>query len=247
MQASHDRSGDPPQPFFYENESPQKIKLLSKSGAVVREIPVVDDEMSFMLSVPPDSAFDSVRSIYQDVYRNRNDPDFMRRNFRDKIVFVGYGVDSERRFVSGTRQKYGVGIQANVIANILENIYVKRVPLEYNFGIILLMFLVGVFLQSRYAKPLSRGFAFDSPSLKRTLRIPIGLIAATVLYLIVVYFVYRKSLYVVDMTYHIGALFVGYWLPGFAEIRKKKKQFDRALFAFEGQKVTEEASLVNAN
>ena len=246
MQSSAESSGEPPQPFFYENESPMKIKLLSKSGAVVREIPVVDDEMSFMISVPSDSAFNTVRSIYQDVYKNRNDSTFMRQNFRDKVVFVGYGVDADRRFVSGTRRKYGVEIQASVLANMLEQIYVKRVRLRYNFATILLMFLIGSFLQSRYAKPLSWGPAFESPSLKRTVRIPIGLLVATTLYFIVVYFVYRNGLYVVDMTYHIGALFAGYWLPGLSDIRKKKKQYDNARRELKNQKEIEVYNVVNA-
>jgi CHASE2 domain-containing sensor protein len=243
MQSNSWSAGEVPQPFFYEN--PNKIKLISKTGEVIREIPVVDDEMSFMLSVPSDAQFASVRSTYQEVYKRRDDSGFMSQNFRDKIVFVGYGVDSERHFVSGKREKYGVEIHANALANILEKIYLKRVPWTYNLALILLMVLIGSQLQNRYAK-LSRGFHFESPTLRKFLRFPIGLLAATVLYFIVVYVVYRNTLYVVDMTYHIGALFLGYWLPGVSEILEKKKQYDLVRLDLKQQQEKEEYAVVNA-
>lgn len=222
MPINQDSSSDRAKPLFYENETPQKIKLSSPESNA-EEIPVADDEMSFMITMASDAAIDSVRRTYQDVYLHRGDVDFMHRNYGDdRIVLIGYGVENDRHFVSGTRQRYGVEIQANVISNILQRIYARKVPWEINLLVILLMVLLGFLLRSRFGQKLSFPIGFESPTLNRMLKIPVGLLSVTILYFVVIYFVYSRSVYVVDMTPHIVTLFLAYWFYGLRTSRKRK-------------------------
>jgi CHASE2 domain-containing sensor protein len=131
-------------------------------------------------------------------------------------------VEQDRHFVSGTRQSYGVEIQANVISNILQGIYARKVPWGINLLVILLMVLLGFLLRSRFGQKLSIAIGFESPTLNRMLKIPVGLLSVTILYFVVIYFVYSRSSYVVDMTPHIVTLFLAYWFYGLRGRRKRK-------------------------
>ena len=212
-----DSSRGPATVLFYEN--PSRIRLLTRNETT-RDIPVADDEMSFMITPAADDAIASVRRSYQDVLLHLNDREALARDYNGKIVLVGYGVETDRHFISWKRQRYGVEIQANAISNILQGVYAMKVPWRYNFLIFLLMGLAGYGLQSRYAQKLSISI-FDSPTLNRMLKIPVALLLVTVLYFVVIYIVYRNSVYVVDMTYHILTLIIAYWISGLLKTRKK--------------------------
>lgn len=211
-------SRGPATALFYEN--PSMIKLAFQNG-VPREIPVADDEMSFMMTPASNDAIASVRRSYQDVLLHLNDHEGLTRAYRGKIVLIGYGVENDRHFISWKRQRYGVEIQANALSNILQNVYAMKVPWRVNLWIFVLMGLLGYLLRSRYAQKLSFSIGLDSPTLNRILKVPVALLVVTVLYFVVVYFVYRNTMYVVDMTYHIGTLFLAYWIFGLVKTRKK--------------------------
>lgn len=221
MHFDPDSSHGPAKALFYANERPRTIKLSFPNGAI-RAIPVADDEMSFMVTPASDAAVASARRSYQDVLLHLEDREALARDYGGKLVLVGYGLETDRHFISWKRQRYGVEIHANAISNIFQRVYAMKVPWQFNLLIFVLMVLLGYLLRSSYAQKLSVAIGFDSPTLNRILKIPVALLIVTVLYFVVIYFVYSQTVYVVDMTYHVLTLFLAYWLFGLVSRTRKK-------------------------
>jgi hypothetical protein len=77
------------------------------------------------------------------------------------------------------------------------------------------MVLLGLALHSRKLRRFSIELPFGSPVLKKLFAIPLHLILVTFLYLAVIYFIYRKTSWVIDITSHIAALVLSYWIAAF--------------------------------
>lgn len=220
-------SGQPPSAFFYPDE--KLVRLLAPDGAAPRAIPVADEEMSFMLTPADPEELEGVRDIYQDVLKRLGDASFLRERFAGKLVVVGYGVDEDRHYVTGVSQMYGAEIHANVISNIFKEVYAQKIPGRYTFLIILLMTLAGYLLQTRPGRRLMYGVRVEAPVLRPVVRIPVALFAVVLLYFIAIYVLYSRTVYVVDMSYHVAALFLAYWVAGLSRRYKgnpvKDKEF----------------------
>lgn len=202
---------------FFDREN-LAIKLWSKND-IVRPIPVNDADLLYYFSAANDSTLRSVRHSYQDVYANLKDPGGLRE-FRGKIVMIGYDTDTDLYYVNGVRQMPGVEIQACVVSNILQGISIRRLSNFQNGLIILLMGAIGFLLQSKPLTRFSISFPFESPVLKKLVTIPLPLLAVLLLYLVAIYFIYSRTSWEIDMTYHIAALFIFYWFGNF--VREKR-------------------------
>ncbi len=216
--------GQPPSAFFYPEE--KRVRLLGPDGHVLREIPVADEELSFMLTAAGPEDIGAIRYTYQQILERLGDAAFMRQVFQGKLVLVGYGVDEDRHYVSGVRQMYGAEIHANVISNIFKQVHAQKLPGRYNFLIILLMTLLGFLLQTRRGHRLRYGVRVEA--LRRVVKIPVALFVVVLLYFLAIYALYSQTFYVVDMSYHVVALFLAYWLAGLLRKYRKNplKEFD---------------------
>lgn len=197
-----------PQPFF--DSARQTLKLVDQQNRVVQAIPVVGDEMSFDITYPSEDTLSKVRLTYQEVYSRRDDLSFLRNNFAGRIVIVGYRQGDLHLISGGGRQMYGSEIQASALSNIFQKIYRKRLSTAYDFSIMLAMALLGFVAQTK-GRRLRFEVPFRMPALRKMVRIPVLLSIITILYLGVIFLIYSGTPYVISTTYHLAALFTGYW------------------------------------
>lgn len=210
------------QPYLDRSGNQPRIVLLRQNGEVVEDIPVVDEDMSFTITPGPDSELKTVRHTYKEVFGKHNDSEFMS-DYRDKLVLVGYGVAEDDFYVSTTHRRYGVELQAEAVSNIFQKIYIKNVPWTLNLAITFGMILIGVLLAQAPLDKLNFRIRTDIKVLRNLLRVPIGLMLVTIIYFLIVLVVYANSTYLIEMSYHVFALFVGYLL-GVYKRRQKLKE-----------------------
>jgi CHASE2 domain-containing sensor protein len=131
--------------------------------------------------------------------------------FRNKIVFIGYEAGDEHVTPSGKR--YGAEILANAVSNILQHTFVRAPPLLNHYLIILIMILIGALLPlwfgawMVYTLPLKLPVFSDA-----RVPVPVTLIAVTIVYIFIAIMVYKLQRTVLNMSYHIAALFLAYLL-----------------------------------
>jgi CHASE2 domain-containing sensor protein len=200
-------NAQPPDLFFDRNN---KINLTA-NNKVVRSITVNDDNLDYYFSPANEEILKGVRQSYQDVYARRNQRDGLN-DFRGKIVMIGYDSPEDVHYVNGSRQMPGVEIQACVVSNVLQGISIRRLSWWQNGLIILLLSGIGFALQSKPLRGFSLQLPFESPVLRRLITIPLPLIVVLVTYLTVIYFVYSRSNWEIEMTYHVVALLLSYVL-----------------------------------
>jgi CHASE2 domain-containing sensor protein len=213
---------DIPEAYLDRRGNQPRVVLMKQNGEVVEDIPVVDEDMTFTIAPGPDSDLAAVRRSYKDVYNQRNNPAFMS-DYLNKIVWVGYGVDSEEVYVSTTHRRYGVELQAEAVSNIFQKIYIKNIPWTVNLAITFGMIVMGLLLALAPFDKLNYRIPTDIKLLRNILRVPLGLILATFIYFLIVGIVYAKSTYMIEMSYHVFALFVGYLL-GVYKRRQRLKE-----------------------
>ncbi len=207
------RPDSPPATLFFNNDD-NTIRLVDNQ--TVFSIPVDREDMAYYFGVPDvdelNTEFARVSSTYQDVYSKRNDSEALR-DFRGKLVMIGYKAE-DMHYVNGVRQMPGVQIQAAVASNILQGVHLKHLSGLKNYLVILMMVALGWALQSSTLRRFSIQLPFASRVLKKFITIPLPLLIVTLLYLVAIYLIYSRTLWVVDMTYHIAALFFSYWAAG---------------------------------
>ena len=187
------------------------IRLLPHDGSPARSIPVNDDDLFYYFSPASEDILRGVRRSYQDVYARRTEPNGLQE-FRRKIVMIGYDIDTDLHYVNGVRQMPGVEIQACVASNILQGISLRHLSTLQNGLIILLMTVIGLVLQTRPLRRFSIQLPFESPVLRKLITIPVPLLVVLFLYLVVIYFIYSRTNWEIEMTYHVAALFLSYWV-----------------------------------
>ena len=217
MQAYYDPAS-PPRAIFDESEDEVVLKAGNAANPIDRRIPVVRRDLSLdMVLVPiPRSALQSNTTEYKDVYtwatsNNAEEKQSLEREFKNTIVFIGYDTIGDTAAVIQGEPRSGVEIHANVVSNILNNVYSWELPVLAQLLIIAVMVALGVLLQTHLKKFLPADFQLELPYLPKV-RLPILLTLTIVLYLLVTYLVYSRSRVRWDASYHIAALLFGYWL-----------------------------------
>lgn len=194
------------------NEDVGQVQLRG-DGALVKSIPVVRKDLSlfdFPYDLVERSRLDDATRKYGDVYKRLNDPAYFK-DYENKIVIVGYKTEGELNVLQGER-RYGSQIHANVVSNILSDVYVRLLPSSYDFLIVMLMAGFGALVQARFRHVFStrltlpgRGKSFDVPGL---------LFLADIVYLLVAFQIYKHELTFIVKSYHLAAPFITYWLTG---------------------------------
>ena len=198
-------------PFVLFNKSDGEINLLHGPEQLVVPIPVEGEEMLYYFNVPDESTLGTVRTTYQDVLANRDRPGALE-GFQGKLVMIGY---RDEVHSVGTRSIPGVEVQSAIVANILQGTHLKKLTGIMNGVVILALAGIGIILQTRKLKRFSIALPFLSPGLQKFFRIPLHLIFVILLYLAVIYFIYSRTTWVVDISYHLVALILSYWVAGF--------------------------------
>lgn len=201
----------PAAPFFNSDDGVINLRPGGAGGRAVKSIPV-DDDLNMTIDVADDAALKNVSRSYQTVYDNRAGD---LGEFRDKIVLVGYR-KGDQHYVSDSARRYGAEIQANAISNILQDVYIRHLSPAYNFLVILLMGALGALVHTRLGRRVQYKLVIDPKIIKTQIVIPVTLLVICALYFVVAVSVYKHYRLVLDMAYHVTALFLLYWAAGAA-------------------------------
>ena len=100
------------------------ILLRDESRALVRAIPIVDDDMNMIVGVA--SRQELAPDLFHEVFANATHPDRLVR-FKGRVVIVGYTSADDRWDVSAGQgdARYGVELQASAVSNLLGGIAIK--------------------------------------------------------------------------------------------------------------------------
>lgn len=198
----------PAAPFFNPGGGVINLRRGGAGGQAVKSIPV-DDDLTMTIDIADENALKNISRSYQNVYDNRAGD---LAEFRDKIVLVGYR-RGDQHYVSDSVRRYGAEIQANAISNMLQDVYIRHLSPAYNFLVILLMGALGALVQTRLGRWVQYKVVID-PKI-------ITLLVICALYFVAAVTLYKHYRLVLDMAYHVTALFLLYWAAGAAVERAR--------------------------
>ncbi|HXT64313.1 MAG TPA: CHAT domain-containing protein [Pyrinomonadaceae bacterium] len=206
-------------PFY--NEEKDEIELRS-AEAIVRRIPIEKNQQSlldFRFCLADGGKLNEVTSAYDDVYRQLDNISYLKERFQGTIVLVGFKTPDDLFSVLQAKHRYGTEIHANVISNILGDVYVRLPSTYYNILILAIMTGIGALVRARFSHNFAFRFAVPFTDPKKRLDVPGLLVGADVVYLLIAFLLYKNGLIYILQTYHLVAPFVAYWLTG--KLRRK--------------------------
>ena len=206
---------------FY-NDNLKQIQLRA-DGALIKSIPVYQNSQGvfdFPFDLATAATLQSATSTYKSVYDQRANSSSLRERFAGKIVLVGYREGDLFNVLWG-EQRSGAELHANVISNILSDVYVKLPAWYFNLFVSLLMVAVGVLVRTRFRRVFSTTLTLSVSRFRKTIEVPGLLIAADVVYLLLVVLLYRNEHLYILKSFHLAAPFLAYWVTG--KISRKPK------------------------
>ncbi len=155
---------------------------------------------------------DATRS-YREVYSRLRDADYLTQ-FNGTVVIVGYKTPGELFTIAHGQRRYGAEIHANVVSDILSDIYVRWLPPAYDFLIVAILATLGALVRARLADVLTTRIPIPFTEPRKTFSIPALLFVVDALYLMTCFLFYKFELIYILKTYHLFTPFVAYWLTG---------------------------------
>ncbi len=192
------------------------VRVRDASRNELRAIPIVDADLDMIVAVAHSHEVQPTR--FHEILGNAHDPVGLKR-FKDKIVVIGYGTPDDRWAVSSGDQHYGVELQASAISNILRKVYTQPARPLVQFFVILVMGATGALLRTRAVRRRARlAIPFRGTARARGhMEIPWAMLAVVLAYGLVVFFVYKQQRQILDISYHVAALFLVYLMVGWAQ------------------------------
>jgi len=187
-----------------------EVRLRSDSGKLLQAIPV-NSQIGLLVDLPGKNEIP--RESYQNVLAHPND---FTGSFLDKIVVVGYQVGDELPFLDSDKQsRYGSEYHAAAISTILAGSYLRQLPILYHYFAILLLVVIAAFLQIRFSSWMARTQTVPLPFLPAPINkitIPTPILVISLAYILVVVIAFKVGHIVFDMSYHLAALILTYFL-----------------------------------
>lgn len=175
------------------------------SGKLLTAIPV-SNELGLLVVLPGKD--DIPRESYQNILAH---PDDFAGNYQDKVVLVGYQAGDEL----GVVDRFGSEFHATAVSTMLTGSYLRPVPILYHYLAIVLLVAIAAFLQIRFSNWMARTQTVSLPFLPspiNSVTIPTPLVLISLVYIVVVVLAFKVGHIVFDLSYHLAALILTYFL-----------------------------------
>ena len=185
-----------------------QVRLRTSAGELLDSIPV-NDELYMLVDLPGQHVITNYS--YQEVHSHLND---YAPNFKDKVVIIGYQ-DGDVLPGTGPPPRYGAEAHATAVSTLLTGEYIRPVPVLYHYLTILGLVAVAAFLQIRFSKWMNRMQTIPLPFLPAPLNqitIPTPIFVISLVYLLLAAIAFKFGHIIFDMTYHLAALILTYFL-----------------------------------
>ena len=187
-----------------------RLRSGGADGKLLDSIPVNRD-MYLLVDLPGKDEI--THYSYQEVLSHLND---YAGNFKDKIVVIGYqdhdtlpGADSEKD------PRYGSEIHSTAMSTLLTGAYIRPLPVLYHYFFILALVATAAFLQIRFSKWMDRMQTVSLPFLPapfNKITIPTPILVISLIYILFAVLAFKLAHIVFDMSYHLAALILTYFL-----------------------------------
>lgn len=208
------KSGNGKVKAFY-NEDSKQIQLRSDSE-LVQSIPVYQNSQGlfdFPFDLATSGTLKNATSSYKSVYDQRDNAAGLGDRFAGKIVLIGFREGDLFNVLWG-EQRSGAELHANVISNILSDVYVRLPAWYVNLLTALLMVGLGVVARARLRGTFSTTVTLAISRYRKTFAVPGLLLVADVVYLLAVFLLYRYEHLYILKSFHLAAPFLAYWVTG---------------------------------
>jgi CHASE2 domain-containing sensor protein len=137
-------------------------------------------------------------------------------NFKDKLVVIGYQKDDKLPSSSSEKEpRYGAEIHATAMSTLLTGNYIRPLPVPFHYLFILLLVAIAAFLQIKFSAWMERTQTIPLPFLPAPINkitIPTPIFVVSLIYLLFAVLAFKLSHVVFDMSYHLAALILTYFL-----------------------------------
>ncbi len=194
--------------WFSPLMSEVRVRSGEAGGKLLYAIPV-NRSMDLQVDLPVKAEI--TRYSYQDVLAH---PDDHAGNFKDKIVLIGY---QEGDVIQGTEKdpRYGAEMHASAMSTLLSGSYIRPLPVLYHYIFILILVAIAALLQIRFSKWMSQTQTVPLPFLPapfNKITIPTPILVVSLIYILFAVLAYALGHIVFDMSYHLAALVLTYFL-----------------------------------
>lgn len=188
-----------------------KVQLRSggAGGGLLESIPV-NREMELLVDLP--GRDEIPKKSYQDVLAH---PDDYAASFKDNVFVIGYQ-EGDVLSDSDKNPRYGSEMHAAAISTILGEQYLRTAPLLYHYLAILFLIAITAYLQIRFSKWMAQKLTIPLPiglpSPFDKITIPTAIVVISFAYILLAVVAFKLGHIVFDMTYHLAALILTYFL-----------------------------------
>jgi hypothetical protein len=199
---------------FY-NDNVKQVELRS-DGQLIKSIPVYQNSqglLDFPFDLATSGTLQGATSSYLSIYDQREDIAALKQRFAGKIILVGFKEGDLFNVLWG-EQRSGAELHANVISNILSDVYIRLPAWYVNLLMTVVMIVWGVIVRVRLRRIFSTTLRLSVSRFRKTIDLPGLLIAADVVYLLVVFMLYRNEHLYLLKSFHLAAPFLAYWVTG---------------------------------
>ena len=156
----------------------------------------------------------------QRIFDDFNDSQALSEKYKDAIVLVGYEMGEAKPIPAGGT-RLGVELHATTVSNILQQVFIYKLPLIYSYIIVFIMALLAAVMYTPVGKWLDYKVEFTVPWIQKQVRLPLGVVIIGALYLGVFFVLFMFRRIYLDLTYHLAALVLSYgmlwlWWKNFA-------------------------------
>ena len=195
--------------------SPLASKVLLRSGGaggrLLDSIPV-NREMELLVDLP--GRDEIPKKSYQDVLAH---PEDYAANFKDNVLVIGYqDGDVLPLSDSDKNPRYGSEMHATAISTILREQYLRTAPVLYHYLAILFLIALTACLQIRFSKLMGQKLTIPLPiglpSPFDKITIPTAIVVISFAYILIAVLAFKLGHIVFEMSYHLAALILTYFL-----------------------------------
>jgi CHASE2 domain-containing sensor protein len=194
--------------WFSPLTSEVRVRSGEAGGSVLNAVPV-NRFMDLLIDLPAKA--DIPRYSYQEVLSNLND---YAGNFKDRIVVIGYQKDDVLPN-TGNDPRYASEMHAAAISTLLGGSYMRPLPVLFHYLFILALVAIAAFLQIRFSKWMSQTQTVPLPFLPAPINkitIPTPILVVSIAYILFAVLTFALGHIVFDMSYHLAALVMTYFL-----------------------------------
>lgn len=147
----------------------------------------------------------------QRIFEDFNNPEVLRKNYKDAIVLVGYEMGESKDVLAGGK-RLGVQLHATAVSNMLRRTYIYKLYMIYSYAIIVVMALLALLMDTPLGKKAKFTVEVQIPWTKLKPNIPLGLVVMGGVYLIIAILTFMFWRIYLDVPYHLAALGLSYSL-----------------------------------